>query len=160
MVGKQLLPQTQGFKIRYVKETDFPVILQMVGKVVSKVYPDEQVSKTKIQELFDKALENEIFTGIVLVDPEDTPRGYIFACVTELYFHPRKVATCLSIWVDEECRGHSLDMLRAFDSWAKYKMVDSVVISSFAKLTPEGSEKILSWFGFELKEKQYWKDLT
>lgn len=154
------MQRTQGFKIRYVKETDFPVILQMVKKVISKIYPEDEVSVEKIRDLFDKSLEQEAFTCIVLVDPEDTPKGYILSCISEVYFHTRKVATCLSIWVDEEHRAHSLDMLKAFRTWGKYKNADSLVISEFHNLSPKGTEKVFKILGFTLKEKQFWKDLT
>lgn len=153
------MPRTQDFNIRYAKEKDFPFIFQMVNKVVSHVFPDEIPPAEKIRDLFDKGVENKDFTCIVLVDPEDTPRGYILACVSELYFTYHRVGTCLSIWVDEDCRPHSLDMLRAFNSWGAYKGMDLLVISEFNNLTPKGSDKVLSWFGYELKEKQYWKEL-
>lgn len=153
------MPRTQGFKIRYVKETDFPVILQMVTKVIAKVFPEDKVSVDKVRDLFDKGLENEAFTCIVLVDPEDTPKGYILACISDLYFHSRKTATCLSIWIDEEHRNHSLDMLRAFSSWGKYKGAELLVISEFNNLSPKGTGKVFQVFGFNLVEKQYWKDL-
>ena len=153
------MQETQDFKIRYTQEKDFPFILQMVNKVVSHLFPDKPPNPLKIRELFDKGLENEDFTCIVLVDPEDTPKGYVFACITELYFYPRTIGTCLSIWVEEDCRAHSLDMLRAFDKWGKYKGFDTLVLSEFENLSPKGSGKVLSRLGFKLKEKQYWKDL-
>ena len=153
------MPRTQDFNIRYAKEKDFPYILQMVNRVVAHLFPDQNPPPEKIKDLFDKGVENQDFTCIVLVDPEDIPRGYVFACVSELYFTYRKMGTCLSIWVDEEHRSHSLDMLRAFNKWGQYKNLDTLVIAEFSHLTPKGSEKVLSWFGFELKEKQYWKDL-
>ena len=153
------MPETQDFNIRYAREEDFSGILTMVYKIIPKLYPNQLLSEMKVRNLFDKAMENDQFTCIVLVDPEDKPRGYVFACLSELYFHPIQMATCLSIWVDEDCRGHSLDLIRAFDKWARYKGVDTCVISEFDTLTPKGTSKILSWFGYTLKEKQYWKDL-
>lgn len=154
------MPRTQDFKIRYAQEKDFPAILNMVGKIIPRLYSDQPVSVDKVRSLFESGLENKNFTCIVLVDPEDNPKGYLFACISELYFHVRTMATCLSIWVDEDCRGHSLDMLRAFKRWGAYKGVDTLVVSEFDNLTPKGTDKVLSWFGFTLKEKQYWKDLT
>lgn len=149
----------QDFKIRYARETDFTSVFNMVSKVIPKLYPTQPVSEEKIQDLFDKGLDNEVFTCIVLVDTEDKPRGYVFACINELYFHPIQVATCLSIWVDEDCRGHSLDMIRAFERWAAWRGANSLVLSEFDNLTPKNTGKILSWFGYTLKEKQYWKDI-
>lgn len=149
----------QDFKIRYGKPSDLDAIIGKVQRVISFLFPSELVDVHKIKKLFDKALENEEFSLIVLVDPEDKVRGYIFASIDTLYFNHRRIATCLSIWVDEDCRGHSLDMIRAFNSWARFKLADSAVISSFDNLTPKGTDKIMSWFGFSLKEKQYWKDL-
>ena len=153
------MQRTQDFKIRYAQEKDFPYIFQMVNKVVSHLFPEDLPTEERIRDLFDKGLENTNFTCIVLVDPEDIPKGYVFACVHELYFHTKTLGVCLSIWVEEDCRAHSMDMLRAFDKWGKYKGVNTLVLSEFENLTPKGSSKVLSWFGFELKEKQYWKDL-
>jgi len=130
----------------------------MIKKVMSYVYPHEPLNMDRIKELFDSALDNEEFTGIILVDPNDIPKGYIFAFVNDLYFHPVKVGTCLSIWVEEDCRGHSLDMIRAFEAWCRYKDVDSMVISEFAGLTPKNTERMFKRLGYRLQEKQYWKE--
>ena len=132
----------------------------MVGEVFKYIYPEDQVPEEKIKELFNKAIENDGHTGIILVNQEDKAKGYIFASLNELYFHKNNIAICLSIWVDEDCRGHSLDMVRALESWARYKGADHLLLSMFEGLTPKGADKIFNRFGFKLKEKQYWKDLV
>lgn len=151
--------EIQDFKIRYGKPSDFEAILSKVTTVIGHLYPEDQVDKDKIRVLFDKSMENTEFSLIVLVDKEDKLRGYIFACLAPLYFHSKIVATCMSVWVDNDCRGHSLDMLRAFESWGRYRGADTLSISEFENLTPHGTSKVLSYFGYNLKEKTYWKEL-
>ena len=159
MVVRVLLPQTQDFNIRYVQEKDYPYVFEMIKRVITKAFPNKEINEDKINNLFDKALDNDEFTGIILVDSEDIPKGYILGLTYELYFDPEKVATCLSIWVEEDCRGHSLDMVRAFQAWAKYKGATTAIMSEYEGLSPKGLKKMFSMFDFKLKENQYWKEL-
>lgn len=159
MVGKQLSQQTQDFNIRYVQEKDYPYILQASEKIVEIVLPGTEFDEEKIKNIFSVALLNQTHAGIILADSEDKPRGFILVAVDELYFHPTLVAVCLSIWVEPECRGHSLDMLRALETWARYKKAEKVVLSSFINLSPKAFNKVLSRFNYKPQELVHWKDL-
>jgi len=156
LVGNTFLQQTQDFNIRYVKEKDRQYLIPKIKNVIGKFTQD--IHEETINTLIDKALENKDFSGIVLVDPEDTPRGYVFCTITELYFSPVKVSCCLSLWVDEDCRTHSLDMIRAFESWSKYKQANKMMFSTFKGVSPKGLDKVFTRFGYEVQEVQYWKD--
>lgn len=151
------MQQTQDFKIRYVHPKDRGELVPRIKKVISKF--TTEIDEDRINTLIDKALENKNFAGIVLVNPEDQPKGYIFCTLSELYFTPVSVALCLSIWVDEDCRRHSLDMLKAFEAWAKYKQADKVMFSTFEDVSPKGLDRVFTRFGYKVQEVQYWKDV-
>ena len=151
------MQQTPDFSIRYIKPKDRVELLLKVKKVIRKY--TERVDDYQLNQLVDKGLENKDFAVIMLVNAEDVPKGYVFCTVSELYFTPIKVACCLSIWVDEDCRKYSLDMIKAFESWAKYKQADKTMFSTFAGVSPEGLGKVFTRQGYEIQEVQYWKDV-
>lgn len=153
------MQQTQDFNIRYLKEKDYPYVVEATRKIVDLVLPGEPFEEEKIRAIFEQALTNETHAGIVLVDPDDTAKGFILVSLEELYFHPTNVAICLSIWVEPSCRAHSMDMLRALQAWAKYKKASFVTLSSFTNLSPDNLNKVLSYFKYKPKEVVYWKEL-
>lgn len=153
------MPQTQGFKIRYVKEKDYSYIVKASKKVINTILPNKPFNEDKIKNLFVLSQSNETHTGIILVDPEDNPKGFIFAAIDELYFHETTLAICLSIWVEPDCRGHGLDMIRAFEKWAKYKKVEKVILSNFTNLSPKNFNKVLTRLKYKPQELVYWKGI-
>lgn len=151
--------RTQDFNIRYVKEKDLHYVLETSKKIVESVLPNSPFNEDKIKTIFEAALLNITHSGIVLVDSEDQAKGFILVAVDDLYFHPTSVAVCLSIWVDPDCRAHSLDMIKALEKWAEYKKADKVVLSSFLNLSPKNFNKVLSRLGYKPQELVHWKDL-
>jgi len=153
------LPRTQDFNIRYVKDRDYPYIVAASKKLVETVIPGKPFQEDKIKDIFDVALANDTYSGIILVDPEDNPRGFILAVIDELYFHHTKVAVCLTIWIDPDCRNHSLDMLKALESWAEYKKAEMITLSSFSNLSPKSFDKVLSRLKYTPQEVVHWKEV-
>lgn len=153
------MQQTQDFNIRYLKEKDYSYIVEATRKIVDAVLPGKPFEEDKIKAIFEQALLNDTHATIVLVDPEDNAKGFILVGIEELYFHSTKAAICLSIWIDPSCRMHSLDMIRALHTWAKYKKVSFITISSFNNLSPDKFDKVLSYFKYKPKELVHWKEL-
>lgn len=153
-----MLQRIQDFKIRYAKETDLVHILRMAKEQIDAILPGSFESSV-ITGVFETALQNKEFTCIVLVNKEDTPKGLVFACISPLYFSKKIVATCMNIWVDKDVRNQSLDMLKAFEAWAKYKQADILSISSMINLSSEKLGKVFERKGFHKQETIYWKDL-
>lgn len=153
------MQQIQDFNIRYLKDKDYPYIVEIASKLVNSVLPGKAFNEDKIRQMFDHALLNEKFAGIVLVNSEDSPKGFILGSIDEFYFDDTKAAVCLTIWVEPDCRGHSLDMIRAFEAWAKFKKADKVVLSSFTTLSPKNFTKVLTRFEYTPQETVYWKDI-
>lgn len=151
------MQQIQDFKIRYLQEKDIPAVFEMSKKVVAKFTKD--VDEDKVLASIYNGLENKDFSLIVLVDPEDTVKGYVFCSISEIYFATTKIACCLSIWVEEDSRKHSKDMMKAFESWAKYKQADQLMFSTFEGVSPKGLGSVYKRFGCSIQEVQYWKDL-
>lgn len=152
------MQQIQDFSIRYSKPEDYEPIVFMASKFVKKIFPEEKVDFAKIRNLFSKSLENNTISCLVLVDKLDEPKGFILASISELYFHPKVVASCLAIWVEEEYRGHSKKLIKAFEKWAKYKNADFVSISAYEGVSPVKLDRLYQAYGYRLIEKMYWKD--
>lgn len=153
------MPQTQDFNIRYLKEKDYSYIVESTRKILENILPGKAFEEEKVSFVFQLALLNESHTAIVLVDNEDNAKGFVLLGIEELYFHSTKVAICLSIWIDPSCRGHSLDMMRAVHTWAKFKKADFSIMSSFTNLSPEKFDRVLSYFKYKSKELVYWKEI-
>lgn len=151
--------RTQDFNIRYVKEKDYPYVVEASKRVIETVLPGKPFNENKIKDLFTLSQLNQTHAGIILADPEDNPKGFILAGIDEFYFHDTKVAICLSIWVEPECRGHGLDMIRAFEKWAKYKKAERVILSAFTNLSPKNFSKVLTRYKYKPQELVYWKGI-
>lgn len=144
--------------IRYCREEDYNKVLPLIKEVVSKALPDEEFEEDRIRNLFDNALTDEDYTGIILfIDNEIC--GYILGYVTEHYFHSKKIAYCMSIYVKEEHRKYGLEMLRSFEAWGKYRGADTLSISYFKGLSPESLKKVLTKMKYEEQEIAYWKEV-
>jgi len=144
--------------IRYCREEDYNKVLPLIKEVVSKALPDEEFEEDKIRNLFDNALTDEDYTGIILLINNEIC-GYILGYVTEHYFHSKKIAYCMSIYVSEEHRKYGLEMLRSFEAWGKYRGADTLSISYFKGLSPESLKKVLTKMKYEEQEIAYWKEV-
>lgn len=150
--------QTQDISIRYLKEEDYPDILRLSKICISKVLPEEVFEEEKIEGLFKLALLNEDFTGIVLVISGKV-RGYILGYITSHYFHSKKMAYCMSIYVEEEYRKYGLEMIKSFEAWGKYKGAKTLSISTFTNLSPKSLGLIYKKLGYTEKEVIHWKEV-
>jgi hypothetical protein len=65
----------------------------------------------------------------------------------------------MSIFVKEEVRGYGLEMIRSFEAWGKYKGAETLSISFFTGLSPEGFKTVLKKMGYLEKEIVYWKEI-
>jgi hypothetical protein len=144
--------------IRYCREEDYNKVLPLIKEVVSKALPDEEFEEDRIRNLFDNALTDEDYTGIILLIDNEIC-GYILGYVTEHYFHSKKIAYCMSIYVKEEHRKYGLEMLRSFEAWGKYRGADTLSISYFKGLSPESLKKVLTKMKYEEQEIAYWKEV-
>ena len=144
--------------IRYCQEKDYDKVLPLIKETVLKALPGQQFEEDKIEVLFEKALTDEDYTGIVLLIDNEIC-GYILGYVTEHYFHSKKIAYCMSIYVKEDNRAYGLEMLRSFEAWGKYKKADVLSISTFTNLSPENLGKLYNRLGYTQKEVVYWKDI-
>lgn len=144
--------------IRYCKPEDLKDIIELARHSVSKVLPEEEYEEEKIETLFKLSLKNEEYTCISLVISGNVV-GYFFGSITEHYFHSKKIAYCMSIYVDEEYRQYGLEMLRAFESWGKYKGAKTLSISTFTGLSPKGLDTVYKRLKYREKEIVYWKEL-
>ena len=151
------MPQIQDFKIRYAIPEDKTILLPIIKKVINKV--TDKTDYELIERLFNKGLENDEYSLLVLVNQQNIPKGYVFCTVTNLYFSYITVACCLSIWVEEDSRQHSKDMIKAFEAWSKYKGADKMMLATFDKVSPEKLGKVYSRLGYSTQEVQYWKDV-
>lgn len=154
-----MLLQTQDFSVRYITPEDYEAIVLMASKFVKKIFPKEKVDFGKIRMLFSKALENQTISCMVLVNELDEPKGFILTSLSELYFHPKKVATCLAIWVEEEYRKYSPKIFSAFEKWAKYHKADFASISVYEGVSPKNLDKVYKRYEYSLTEKMYWKEV-
>ena len=144
--------------IRYCEPEDFSSILELAKHSVSKVLPEEEYEEEKIETLFNLSLKNEDYTCISLVISGKVV-GYVFGSTTEHYFHSKKIAYCMSIYVDEEYRQYGLEMLKAFEAWGKYKGAKTLSISIFTGLSPKGLDTVYKRLKYREKEIVYWKEL-
>jgi GNAT superfamily N-acetyltransferase len=144
--------------IRYCREEDYNKVLPLIKEVVSKALPDEEFEEDRIRNLFDNALTDEDYTGIILLIDNEIC-GYILGYVTEHYFHSKKIAYCMSIYVKEEHRKYGLEMLRSFEAWGKYRGANTLSISYFKGLSPESLKKVLTKMKYEEQEIAYWKEV-
>lgn len=154
------MERTQGtdVQIRYIRQEDYKDILRLAKVCVCKVLPDEQFEEDKIQDLFSLALQNEDFTGISLVIDQKV-RGYILGYLSSHYFHSKKIAYCMSIFVEEDHRKYGLEMLKSFEAWGRYKGAKTVSISTFTNLSPKGLDRVYQKLGYTSKELIHWKDI-
>ena len=150
--------QTQDISIRYIKEEDYPDILRLSKICISKVLPNEVFEEDKVKGLFNLALTNEDFTSIVLVISGKV-RGYILGYLAPHYFHSKKMAYCMSIYVEEEYRKYGLEMIKSFEAWGRYKGAKTLSISTFTNLSPKGLGLVYKKQGFTEKEVIHWKEL-
>jgi len=144
--------------IRYCKPEDYEELVPLIKEAVSKALPNEEFEEDKIKDLFDNALLNEEYTGIVLLI-DGKISGYVLGLLTDQYFHSKKIAYCLSIYVSEEHRKYGLEMLRSFEAWGKYRGADTLSISYFKGLSPESLKKVLTKMKYEEQEIAYWKEV-
>lgn len=149
---------TQGTEIRYTREEDYPQIVTLTKGLVEKILPDQEFEEDKIRRTFDLALENDKFTGIVLVS-DGQVKGFIFGFLTEQYFHSTLIAYCMAIYVEEDSRKYGLEMIRAFEAWGKYKNAHTLCISSFTNLSPKNISTLYKKLGYEAKEVIHWKEV-
>lgn len=149
---------TQDISIRYIKPEDYLEVLKLAKEPVKAVLPDKPFEEEKIEALFNTALINELFAGIVLVIDAEI-KGFILGHVTEHYFHSTKLAYCMAIFVKEESRKYGLEMLKAFESWGKYMKADTLCISTFHNLSPEYLNKVYKKLGYTEKEIVHWKEI-
>lgn len=150
--------QDTDVQIRYIRQEDYQDILRLAKVCVCKVLPDEQFEEDKIQDLFSLALQNEDFTGISLVIDQKV-RGYILGYLSSHYFHSKKIAYCMSIFVEEDHRKYGLEMLKSFEAWGRYKGAKTVSISTFTNLSPKGLDRVYQKLGYTSKELIHWKDI-
>jgi GNAT superfamily N-acetyltransferase len=144
--------------IRYCKEEDYKQLLPLIKESVRLALPNEEFEEDKIKELFERALLNEDYTGIVLII-DNRICGYILGLLTDQYFHSKKIAYCLSIYVLEEYRRYGLEMMRSFEAWSKYRGAKTLSISAFKGLSPEKLGKVLNRLGYTEQEIAYWKEV-
>lgn len=144
--------------IRYCQPEDYDKVLPLIKETVLKALPGQQFEEDKIEILFEKALTDEDYTGIVLLIDNEIC-GYILGYVTEHYFHSKKIAYCMSIYVREDKRAYGLEMLRSFEAWGKYRGADTLSISYFKGLSPESLKKVLTKMKYEEQEVAYWKEV-
>ena len=149
---------TQDIKIRYTIPEDYPDILRLAKIPVKVILPDEEFEEEQIAGLFELALKNEEFTGIVLTVNE-TVRGFIFGYIHRHYFHSKSMAYCMAIFVEPEYRKYGFEMLKAFEAWGRYKQVKTLSISTFANLSPKYLGKLYKRLGYSEKEVTHWKEL-
>jgi hypothetical protein len=149
---------TQDISIRYFKLEDYPDIVRLSKICISKVIPNEEFEEDKIEGLFKLALTNVDFTGISLVI-DGKVRGYILGYTSSHYFHSKKMAYCMSIYVEEEYRKYGLEMIKSFEAWGRYKGAKTLTISTFTNLSPKGLGSVYKRQGFIEKEVVYWKEL-
>lgn len=144
--------------IRYCQEEDYEELIPLIKEAVRLALPNEEFEEDKIRDLFKNALINEEYTGIVLII-DDRVCGYVFGLLTDQYFHSKKIAYCLSIYVLEEYRRYGLEMMRSFEAWGKYKGAKTLSISAFKGLSPEKLNKVLNRMGYTEQEIAYWKEV-
>lgn len=144
--------------IRYCQEEDYEELLTLIKESVSKALPNEEFEEDKIRDLFENALINDQYTGIVLLI-DGKVCGYVLGLFTDQYFHSKKIAYCLSIYVAEEYRQYGLEMMRSFEAWGKYKGAKTLSISAFKGLSPEKLSKVLNRMGYTEQEIAYWKEV-
>ena len=149
---------TQDISIRYIRLEDYPEVLELAKYPVKVVLPDKSFEEEKIEALFQTALNNELFAGIVLVIDAEI-KGFILGHVTEHYFHSTKLAYCMAIFVKEDSRKYGLEMLKAFESWGKYMKADTLCISTFHNLSPRYLNKLYKKLGYTEKEIVHWKEI-
>lgn len=152
------MPQIQDISIRYIKEEDYPEILELTKILVKIVLPDEPFEEDKIRNTFNSALLNDKFTGIVLTVDEEI-KGFIFGFITEQYFHSKVIAYCMAIYVTEDSRKYGLEMVKSFESWGKYRGAKTLCISSFTNLSPKNISILYKRLGYEAKEVIHWKEV-
>ena len=127
--------QTPDISIRYIRQEDYPDILSLANTCISKVLPDKEFEEDKIQGLFMLALANQDFTGICLT-VDDRVKGFILGYITPYYFHSKKVAYCMAIFVEEKYRKYGYEMVKSFEAWGKYKKAETLSMSTFTNLSP------------------------
>lgn len=145
-------------EIKYCKEEDLEDILKLAKKSVEKVLPEEEFEEEKIVDLFNLALNNEDYAGICLYI-NGKLSGYILGYIAEQYFHSKKIAYCMSIYIEEEYRRYGLEMLRSFEAWGKYRGAETLSISTFSGLSPDKLSTVYRRLGYEEKEVVYWKEI-
>jgi GNAT superfamily N-acetyltransferase len=144
--------------IRYCKRSDYEELLDLIKESVRLALPNEEFEEDKIKELFERALLNEDYTGIVLLI-DNRVCGYILGYVTEHYYHSKKIAYCMSVYVEEKYRAYGLEMMRSFEAWGKYKGAKTLSTSTFKGLSPEKLGKVLNRLGYAEQEIVYWKEV-
>lgn len=144
--------------IRYCKEEDYEDFIRLTKESVKKVLPDEEYEEEKLKDIFEQSFLNEEFT-VICLEVNGAVKGYIIGYITEHYFHTKKIAYCMSIFVEEGYRQYGLEMLRAFEAWGKYKGAKTLSISTFNNLSPEKLGTVYKRLGFKEKEISYWKEV-
>lgn len=152
------MPQIQDTEVRYLREEDILSILELAKEPVKAVFPGKVYEEDKIQKLCDAALLNDNITGIVLVIAGSV-KGFILGIITEHYFHSSKMAYCMAIFVKEEARKYGIEMLKAFESWGKYKKAETLHIGTYTNLSPEHLGRLYQRLGYQAQEVIYKKEV-
>lgn len=132
---------------------DIPEVLQMgMNFINSSPYKDFS-SEEHVKELIYKIVMGDPSEGIVILKPEV---GFILGVASPFLFGPHKLASEIGWWIEEDKRGNGegLELLTAFEYWAKNvaqcKMISMVSLN----------KKIEAYYkknGYKLYERAYMK---
>lgn len=144
--------------IRYCRPEDYKELVPLIKESVRLALPNEEFEEDKIKSLFTLALNNKEYTGICLTI-DGKVEGYLLGFITEHYFHSKKIAYCMSIFVNEEFRKYGIEMINAFEAWGKYQGAKTLSISTFTNLSPKNLGRVYQRLNYEEKEVVYWKEV-
>lgn len=98
------------------------------------------------------------YVSILVVDGDI--RGCFWGCLTNMPWSSRKFAQDICFFVDDECRGYGMWLIRRWVKWAKAQGAVEVCLSSASGIDTDRTIQLFKDIGFTKLGEAYSKELS
>lgn len=148
----------EHYSLKLPTEEDFPDLLRMAREfALASPYKDYEIDDAKIAETVQQLLTSPSSILIVLTFAGGNV-GVLAGTVTEFLFNRDKIASEIVWWVDPAHRNaKSLDLLKAYEYWAKHKMGCRLI--TLSSLDDKRLERLYRLRGYRKTEEAFIKEI-
>lgn len=105
-------------------------------------------------------IENDVGVIFISKDKDNKPTGAIGGCMYPDPNNGELLATEFFWFVNPECRGSGIKLLKVFEKWAKEKGCKKVIMVHLSDSMPEKVSNIYIRFGYRKAETHYIKEVA